>query len=567
MASSFKIALTYLLISILWILFSDSALVTLMGRTHTRLTEMQSIKGILFVLATTFMLFLLIRQELRLREKVNQDLARSEAQFRYLFEQNPHPMWIYDLETLNFLDVNQTAVKKYGYSRAEFLAMTIADIRPKEDLTRLAANLETRRNAYQYSGVWRHLTKDGRLIAVDITSHLIDYQNRRATLVVAQDVTEREKAREELISTKHLLELIIQSAPAAIYMTDHQGHVTLWNPAAERIYGWLACEVLGKPLPVVPAEHYEAYLSLRRRVQAGEVISNIEVERVRRDGARLTISLSVASVSELDGMDYIAFALDITESKRLEMEREEKRKLQAELDKEIQLRTMRNHFISTLSHDVRNPLTGVVSSADLLMHYGERMSIDERNRRHADILNLATRLVELLDDILEALRTESYTRVFKPQPIDLAKLMTDIVAEMRGALPSSHLIETALPEQALPLNADPRLLRQAMQNLLSNAIKYSPEGGKVKVELRQNNAKAVIRVQDYGIGIPQSDQDNLFQSFYRGQNVGAIRGTGLGLVIVKQAVELHNGRLDLQSEEGKGTTVTIELPFQMQNDV
>jgi PAS domain S-box-containing protein len=128
------------------------------------------------------------------RVRAEQALKESEARYRYLFENNPHPMWVYDLETLAFLAVNDAAIAKYGYSREEFLSMTIRDIRPEEDLPRLMENLAQPRLPIQHSSGWRHRLKDGTVIDVEISSHTIDLEGRFSALVVAQDVTERIKA-------------------------------------------------------------------------------------------------------------------------------------------------------------------------------------------------------------------------------------------------------------------------------------------------------------------------------------------------------------------------------------
>lgn len=132
------------------------------------------------------------------RSKAAEELQRSQESFRVLFEQHPHPMWVYDLETLRFLEVNQCAIKNYGYTREEFLSMTIADIRPDEDASRLMKYMQTNRPILNHSGVWRHRTKDGEIISVDVTTHALDFRGHRSALVMAQDVTERVRLEQQL---------------------------------------------------------------------------------------------------------------------------------------------------------------------------------------------------------------------------------------------------------------------------------------------------------------------------------------------------------------------------------
>ena len=132
------------------------------------------------------------------RTKAARDLQRSQESFQVLFEQHPHPMWVYDLETLRFLEVNQSATERYGYTRGEFLSMTIADIRPEEDARKLMDYLRVERPDLNYGGVWRHRTKRGEVIDVEVATHILTFRGRRGGLVMAQDITERVRLERQL---------------------------------------------------------------------------------------------------------------------------------------------------------------------------------------------------------------------------------------------------------------------------------------------------------------------------------------------------------------------------------
>ncbi len=175
-------------------------------------------------------------------ERANLALKQSETNYKFLFENNPFPMWIYDLETLRFLTVNDAACQVYGYTREEFLSMTLKDIRPLEDLPALQQNVQTHHENYQQSGPWRHRLKDGRIIFVEITSHAILYQGKKGRFVVVQDITERKKAEDAL----RLQSAALNSAANAIVITDVDGRIQWVNPAFERLTGYPKEEAVGQ---------------------------------------------------------------------------------------------------------------------------------------------------------------------------------------------------------------------------------------------------------------------------------------------------------------------------------
>lgn len=189
-----RLAVTYMALASAWIVLSDGLLMRL-GFSAEQIGGYSLAKGMAFVAVTGLVLFLLV-------DRFARTIERRERDYRDLFELNPNPMWFYDLDTLAFLHVNDAAVVKYGYSREEFASMTIADIRPQEDLERMQANIDAVRSGAadpaSESGCWRHLTKSGRVLWVDITSHKAEFRGRPAEVVLVRDVTEARAARAEL---------------------------------------------------------------------------------------------------------------------------------------------------------------------------------------------------------------------------------------------------------------------------------------------------------------------------------------------------------------------------------
>ena len=253
--------------------------------------------------------------------------------------------------------------------------------------------------------------------------------------------------------------------------------------------------------------------------------------------------------------DYIqVVGRDVTERRRAE------ETLQQSLARELEINEMRLRFLSMASHDLRQPLAVIQTSSQILETYSDRIAPDKRLRRFRLIKNSIGIMVELLDDILTIGRVEAGRLQFEPELLDLNAFAHGIMTDLQTSIGAQHefLYEWHGPVDALLL--DPRLLRHMISNLLSNAIKYSPGGSRVWFEITRTSNMLEIVIRDEGVGIPAADQPRLFQPFVRAENVGDVPGTGLGLIIVQQAVELHGGTITFDSVEDVGTAFTIRLP-------
>ena len=209
-----RLAGSYAVIAALWILVSDSALAAL-GLPEAALARFGALKGLGFVMVTTVALFVVTRRFAR-------ESAVREREYRELFAHNPNPMWVYEIDTLRFLAVNDAAIVKYGYRRDEFLSMTIRDIRPAEDVLRLEENVSAVGDGVDEAGVWRHVTKQGSLLWVEITSHVTEFEGRRAEFVLVRDVTEAHDARLELVRYQARLEDLVAERTAQLEAANEE---------------------------------------------------------------------------------------------------------------------------------------------------------------------------------------------------------------------------------------------------------------------------------------------------------------------------------------------------------
>lgn len=232
------------------------------------------------------------------------------------------------------------------------------------------------------------------------------------------------------------------------------------------------------------------------------------------------------------------------------------------LEKERETSELKSRFIAIASHEFRTPLTSILLSCDTLRLYSHKLTEEKKHKLFAQIQSSVKHLNQVVEDVLHIGKAQAGKLQFNPVPLHLPNFCTELVEQLQlcaGENYQLNFVSHSYQTPHLPL-IDEKLLRQILTNLLTNAIKYSPQGGKIQFDLMCNNNNIIFCIQDQGIGIPKEDQTQLFTSFFRCSNSN-LPGTGLGLTIVKGAVELHGGQITVESEEGQGTTFTVILPL------
>lgn len=234
--------------------------------------------------------------------------------------------------------------------------------------------------------------------------------------------------------------------------------------------------------------------------------------------------------------------------------------LQHEKEREHELADLRSRFVSMTSHEFRTPLSIILSSTELLEAYADRWPAEKKALHYERVKGAIRGMTRMLDEVLLIGRAEAGALECKPAPFDLARLCEAQVAGARSLARPSHQVSLSF-EGEHQVVADEKLLSHILSNLLSNAIKYSPDGGPVECVVQRGPRQAKITVSDRGIGIPSAHLARLFQSFQRANNVRNIPGTGLGLAVLKAAVDVHGGQIHIDSEEGQGTRVEVLIPL------
>jgi two-component system, sensor histidine kinase and response regulator len=246
----------------------------------------------------------------------------GEMRFRLLFDANPLPMWVYDCETLRFLEVNDAAAIRYGYSRDEFLELRITDIRPAEDIALLAENLAKERPALERSGPWRHRLKDTRIIEVEVASHLIQWNGRRAAFVVAQDISDRRRAEKSLSESEERFRAAFEYAPFGMCLTALDGRYLQVNAALSQMLGYSGQELLAGAWQRLT--HPEDLVRSLEAVQqfTRDRATSVEFEKryVHKSGATIWVRLKISLVKNSEGVPlyFITHVEDITARRRAE---------------------------------------------------------------------------------------------------------------------------------------------------------------------------------------------------------------------------------------------------------
>ena len=310
-------------------------------------------------------------------------------------------------------------------------------------------------------------------------------------------------------------------------------------------------EFLGKHLAeVLPADIAQPALDcIEQALDTGEV-QQFEYQINSNGNITFYESRMVASAKD----EVISIVRDITQRKRAEQE------VYSALAKEKQLSELKTRFVTTTSHEFRTPLSTILSSTELLEHYSQQWPEEKKTQHFRRIQTAVQRMTELLNDILTFERSEAAKEEFRPVMLDLESFCQDLVSEMQLGAGQRHNLSFTSHNRPFDCYLDPKLLHQILGNLLSNAIKYSPLDSNIELALTYQPDKLIFTLKDQGIGIPITDQPQLFTAFHRGGNVGSISGTGLGLAIVKKGVELHQGEISFKSFQGSGTTFNVILP-------
>jgi PAS domain S-box-containing protein len=490
------------------------------------------------------------------QSKLDEEALRgSEERYRFLFFDNPHPMWVFDRKTLKFLAVNLAAVEQYGYSEAEFLSMTVRDIRPPEDVPLFEAALNSLPEARgRQRSESRHRKKSGKIINVEVAADTIVFDGHAARLVAVTDLTERKNFELKLAEQASL----IDEARDAIVQRDLEEKILFWNKGAERLYGWTAAEAIGRKITDITYRNTEVYAAARTELMAKGEWSG-ELEHTTKSGKSVIVEARWTLLRDSDSQpkSILVINSDVTERKQLEAQF---------------LRAQRMESIGTLAggiaHDLNNMLAPILMSAHLLKHMGvagKPLELVE------NIETSAKRGSDLVKQVLSFARGLAGARV----SVHLGDVAQEVASIIKNTFPKNITLTLDIEPDIWLLTSDPTQLNQALLNLCVNARDAMPDGGSLTLSARNTvvderlasthpgmhpGRYLLVTVTDSGCGIPKEQLSRIFDPFYTTKELG--KGTGLGLSTVLGIIRSHEGFVNVQSEVGRGTTFTLYLPAQ-----
>jgi PAS domain S-box-containing protein len=488
------------------------------------------------------------------------ELKQREASFRMLFESNPLPMFVWDLETMGFLAVNDAAIDHYGYTREQFAGMTVVDIRPVEERASFLNRARSFPSYYHAEGL-RQYKADGSLFEADIYSRALSYNGRSARFAAVIDMTERRAAERERDRSRVFLDQIIDNIPVTIVVKDAvECRFVLINRAGENLLGLDRATVLGKTAQELFPKEQAEMIALHDQqvlVADGPIIFG-EHRNIARDNDNRIVTTTRLAIRDADGnaQYMISVIEDVTERKAIEQQLQQAQKME-----------MVGSLTGGVAHDFNNLLTIMIGNLDLLQ-------LDLADNAPAEhkvetILQAALRGSDLTRQMLAFSRRQP----LQPRRVHVNELIGDTTRLLVRTLGENITVDLRTAADLWPTLVDGSQLEAALVNIAINARDAMPDGGTLIIETRNMQLDADyaahhlevtpgdyvrIEITDSGTGMPPDVLARVFEPFFTTKEPG--KGTGLGLSMVYGFIKQSGGHVNLYSEVGRGTTFKLYLP-------
>jgi two-component system cell cycle sensor histidine kinase/response regulator CckA len=486
---------------------------------------------------------------------VKEKSLETATALELIFSAHPLPMWIVDRVSLRFLAVNEAALDKYGFTRDEFLQMTVTDISTDDCVRAFLDEIERTDEIRRPSFGCQHRLKNSSIIDVEMTMNLLRMDGRDRILALAHDVTRRNAEETKREETATYLRALIENCPLAIAVHDTGGRVVMCNPAFETLFQYRQSDVVGLPLDrlITPPELRTEASDITCAAVAGRV-TRLTTRRHAKDGTIVDTEIHGVPLT-INGVCAGAYGIyqDIGDRKRLEEEVRFGQKMQAV-----------GRLAGGIAHDFNNIMGVIQGYSESLL---ESLKTGHSLRSSVEEIDKAARRAVVLTGQLLAF---SRKQVLQPKDLDLNAILADMEKMLRRVI-GEHIQLVTRPGANLGwTRADPTQLEQVILNLVVNARDAMPHGGKLIIEtdnaefdsataeIDEDGSHVVLTVTDTGTGMDTQTLKNIFEPFFTTKEKG--KGTGLGLATVYGIVKQSSGNIFVTSAVGHGTTFTIYLP-------
>lgn len=477
-------------------------------------------------------------------------VQESEKRLRSVLESSPDAITVTDLSG-EIVDCNQETLNLHGFSsKGELIGKSALDLIAKDNRRRAAKNMEKTLKVDRVKNIeYVCLTKDGREFPVELSASVLRDASGNPThfIGITKDITKRKEAEEELRRSEERFRTLFEFAPDACVLFDTEGNFVDGNKAAEKLLGYTLEEVLGKnlfDLGVFSHEDIECVLENLMKTANGQPSGPDEFVLKRKDGDRISVETRTLPMN-IEGRDMIyAIARDITLRKQAE--------------------EAKDRLISNISHELRTPLTSIHGYVHFLLS-GKMGEFSEEQKKALEIIaEESDRLRGLIDNFLDLMTIDAEGLKMDVNEISLPRVIDSLTSSMEMELEKKEIsLSKDFSPDLDPIVGDEAKLRQALSNLLGNAIKFTPSGGAIQITAKKDDKAVVVEVADTGMGIVPEDLPHVFERFYQADSSSTrgFGGAGLGLAICKEIVEAHGGRIEVESEIGKGSVFRVVLPL------
>ncbi len=504
-------------------------------------------------------------------KQIERALKESKELFSSTFYQAAVGIVLVRMSDAVFLGANKTICDMLGYTEEEFCTKTIMDVTHPEDILIDLDNTKKMScgEISMFSIEKRLLRKDGSSVWTKLTATSVSRdENGQAKygMAVVEDITQIKEAQDALRESEERFKTMADSAPVLIFMTDTEGKNLYINKGYLNYTGLTYSDVLGtKWQNIIHPVDREVYLRTVYRAFENQEPFRAELRIKRHDGQYGWILSSGVPRYTPNGLflGFIGTGIDITDKKQLE-ESLEKARIHAE-----ELNRRKSEFLSLMSHELRTPLNSIIGYSRMIENKMAGPLNDHQSKFIQNVVYSGKHLLNIVNDLLDLSKVEAGKMKIAPTTFELAPLIEDIrvmLIELANKKEVSLLFN--IQSGITSIEADPARFKQILINLINNAIKFNHPGGEVRVNIfmKEGGQWIMGQVQDTGIGIPQDKLQNLFSKFYQVDTSPSRsnEGTGLGLALTKELIELHGGKIEVESQEGVGTTFTFRIPLPMQ---